>query len=296
MAWRVIAITNPAHLSNKLNQLVIRQDEEVTIPVEDIDTLLIDSYGVLLSAQLLSFLSENNTTVILCNDRHLPVSTILPYSQHSRQAKISSVQLEMRAPFKKQLWRSIIEQKITNQAEVLRYFGHRNDDVIALSHDVKSGDSTNRESLAARLYFSRLLDDATRRKPLWYNAALNYGYALVRSNIARHIAARGLIASQGLFHRSELNSFNLADDLIEPFRPIVDLYIMRDIALTHIGQSDASLSRHDRALIIDLLNYYAIIGKKKYTLKYAAEKSVESFSQAMVQNNPELLELARLSS
>lgn len=294
MAWRVVAINNPAHLSNSRNQLVVKQDEEVSIPVEDIDTLLIDSYGVSLSAQLLSFLSQNNTTVVLCDEKHLPVSTILPYSQHSRQAKLSGAQLAMGVPFKKQLWRKIIEQKICNQAEVLRRLGHASDDLFAMGQNVKSGDSTNRESLAARLYFSRLLEDATRRKPLWHNAALNYGYALVRSSLARQIAARGFVASQGLFHRSELNGFNLADDLIEPFRPIVDFYVMRDIAPFHIGEPDALLSQPDRALLIDLLNSHAVINGKKFTLKHATEVHVESFSQAITYESSGMIALPEL--
>lgn len=294
MAWRVIAINNPAYLSNSRNQLVVKQDEQVSIPVEDIDTLLIDSYGVTVSAQLLSFLSQNNTTVVLCDEKHLPASTIVPYSQHSRQAKISSKQLSMSAPFKKQLWRKIIVQKIQNQAEVLHRFGYSGSELVVLSQNVKSGDTTKRESLAARLYFSWLLEDATRRKPLWHNAALNYGYALIRSSLARQIAARGLIASQGLFHHSELNSFNLADDLIEPFRPIVDYYVMRDLAPFHTGELDAMLSQNDRQQLINLLNSHSIISGKKFTLKHAAEAHVESFTQAITQGSCEPLELPKL--
>lgn len=294
MAWRVVAINNPAYLSNSRNQLLVKQDEEISIPIEDIDTLLIDSYGVSLSAQLLSFLGQNNTTVVLCDDKHLPVSTILPYSQHSRQAKMSATQLAVGRPFKKQLWRKIIEQKIFNQAEVLRRFDRKSDDLFAMSRIVKSGDTTNRESLAARFYFARLLEDATRRKPLWHNAALNYGYALVRSSLARQIAARGFIASQGLFHRSELNGFNLADDLIEPFRPIVDFYVMRDIAPFHVGEYDTSLSQRDRALLVNILNNHAVINGKKFTLKHAVEMHVESFSQAVICSSAEMITLPQL--
>lgn len=295
MAWRVVAITNPAQLSSRTNQLVVKQDEEVTIPVEDIDTLLIDSYGVTLSARLLAFLSENNTTVVLCDEKHLPVSTIVPYSPHSRQAKVSAVQLAMSLPFKKRLWQMIVEQKIRNQAEVLKKFNLKDAALRSLADDVKSGDSTNRESVAARLYFSALLDDATRRKPLWHNAALNYAYALVRSSIARHIAARGFVASQGLFHRSELNSFNLADDLIEPFRAVIDFYVLQKVAPFHIGEPDASLTKRDKEVIIDILNEYAIINDKKYTIKHAVEIEVESFSRAVMNEDIEALALPRLA-
>jgi CRISPR-associated protein Cas1 len=187
----------------------------------------------------------------------------------------------MSQTLKKQLWRKIIVQKITNQADVLRQFNYDDTLLRTLAKDVKSGDTTNRESQAARMYFSVLLDDATRRKPMWHNSALNYGYAMVRSHIARHIAARGLIASQGIFHRSELNSFNLADDLIEPYRAAVDEYILLHVAPFHLGDPDAQLSKDDRQRIVDILNFSVIINNKKFTIKHAAERTVESFAQAI---------------
>lgn len=265
MAWQVIGIQNPAKLSTRDNQLVIAQNEEVTIPIEDIDALILDSYGITTSANLLTELTAKSTTVLICDDKHLPATILLPYSQHSRQAKVSRQQLSMSQPLKKQLWQRIITQKITNQAAVLSYF--QLDDSLLQTYigEIKSGDSTNRESLAARIYFSQLLNDATRRKPIWHNAALNYGYAMVRSHIARHIAARGLVSSQGIFHRSELNSFNLADDIIEPYRAAVDKFILEKVAPFHTGEPDSSLSKHDRQLIIDILNYHVTIDNKKFT-------------------------------
>lgn len=281
MAWRVIGISNPARLSVKDNQLVIAQDESVNLPIEDIDALVIDSYGVTTTANLLTELATNGTSVVICDEKHLPASVLLSYSQHSRQAKVSRQQLAMGQALKKQLWRAIVVQKILNQAEVLRKFNYDPEPLRKIASEVRSGDVDNRESLAARIYFSNLLDDATRRKPTWYNAALNYGYALVRSHIARHIAARGLVASHGIFHRSELNSFNLADDLIEPYRAPVDDYILSTVAPFHVGEPDASLTKNDRQKIVDVLNYSVIISDKNYTIKHAVERTVESFVQAI---------------
>ena len=161
---------------------------------------------------------------------------------------------------------------------------------------VKSGDTSNRESIAARIYFDQLLDDATRRKPIWHNAALNYGYAMVRSHIARHIAARGLVASQGIFHHNELNSFNLADDLIEPYRAAVDLYILEKVAPLHVGDRDTSLTKHDRQLIIDILNYCVIINGKKFTVKHAIERTVESFIECIEVKEARKLLLPKIAS
>ena len=281
MAWRVIAIENPARLSLRDNQLVIAQDVEATLPIEDIDSLILDGYGIITTTNLLTALVTNGTTTIICDEKHLPASVLLPYSQHSRQAKVSRQQLSMSQPLKKQLWQQIIISKITNQADVLRSRGLDDSTLRSFTNDVKSGDTSNRESIAARIYFDQLLDDATRRKPIWHNAALNYGYAIVRSHIARHVAARGLVASQGVFHHNELNSFNLADDLIEPYRAAVDLYIFEKVTPLHVGDRDASLTKHDRELIIDILNYYVIIKDKKFTIKHAVERTVESFIECI---------------
>ena len=280
MAWRVIGIENPARLSLRDNQLVIVQENEVSLPIEDIDALILDSH-ITVTSKLLTALATGGVTVVICDDKHLPTSVLLPYSQHSRQAKVSRGQLAMSQPLKKQLWQQIIISKIANQADVLRQVGLDDEPLRNYANDVKSGDTSNRESLAARVYFDQLLDDATRRKPIWHNAALNYGYAMLRSHIARHIAARGLVASQGIFHHSELNSFNLADDLIEPYRAVVDLYVLEKLSPLHIGDNDASLTKHDRQILIDILNFSVIIDSRKVSLRYAIELTVNSFVKAI---------------
>lgn len=296
MAWRVVAIENPARLSLRDNQLVIAQDVEATLPIEDLDTLVLDSYGITTTANLLTALATKSTTTVICDEKHLPASVLLPYSQHSRQAKVSRQQLAMSQPLKKQLWQHVVEQKIVNQADVLRMVGLDDMSIRKHASDVKSGDTSNRESIAARIYFDQLLDDATRRKPIWHNAALNYGYAIVRSHIARHIAARGLVASQGIFHHNELNSFNLADDLIEPYRAAVDLYVLEKVAPLHVGDRDASLTKHDRQLIIDILNYYVIISDKKFMIKHAVERTVESFIECIEVKEVRKLLLPKIAS
>ena len=294
MAWRVVAIENPARLSVRDNQLVITQEMKSTLPIEDIDALILDNYGSTITTNLLTALATKGTTTVICDEKHLPASVLLPYSQHSRQAKVSRQQLSMSQPLKKQLWQQIIISKITNQADVLRYRGLDDSTLRSLSNDVKSGDTSNRESIAARIYFDQILGDATRRKPIWHNAALNYGYAMVRSHIARHIAARGLVASQGLFHHNELNSFNLADDLIEPYRAAVDLYILEKVAPLHVGDRDASLTKHDRQLIIDILNYYVIMNGKKFTVRHSVERTVESFIECIETKEADKLLLPKI--
>ena len=224
MGWRVVSIENPAHLSLERGSLVIKRDEVIKLPIEDIDTVVIDNYAITMSANLLGELAVNNVATIICDAKHTPCTVVAPLSQHSRQAKVTQMQIGMSQPLRKNLWQVIVKQKIINQAAVLSKFDYDETagKLIKLTTEVRSGDTTNRESIAARLYFAELFDDATRRKPTWYNSALNYIYAIVRSVVARSISARGLVPSLGLFHHSELNNFNLADDVIEPFRPFVD--------------------------------------------------------------------------
>lgn len=292
MGWRVIIIENPARLSLKDNKLIVAQEDEVAVPLEDIDTLVLDGQGITMSKNIMTELSVAGINTLLCDDKHLPSALILPYSQASRGVKAARAQLNLPEATRKQLWRKNIMQKINNQADVLEKFGCPADDLRQLAKTVRSGDVSNNEAVAARLYFDRLLGDATRRKPMWHNSALNYGYAIVRSTIAREVAARGLIAMVGINHHSELNQYNLVDDLIETFRPIVDDYILSVIAPRHIGEDgDAGLSREERHLIIDILNKNDIINNKECDVKYTVGKVVESFVRAILEDDVESFSL-----
>lgn len=295
MAWRIVTIENAARLSVKNNQLLILQnEEEVKIPIEDIDTLIIDNYGVNLTTNLLNELTFQSVSVVICDQKHLPTTVVLPYSQHSRQAKISRQQIEMKIPLKKQIWQNNIVQKITNQADVLKHFGLNDEYLRKCAVEVKSGDSTNRESLAARDYFSQLLDDTTRRQPMWYNSALNYAYALVRSGLARHLSARGLVSSQGIFHHNELNSFNLADDLIESYRPLVDLFVLKKFGFRGFEKEDSMLSKEERRLLLEVLEFRVKIKGKKFAIKNAIEITVESFIDCLSKKDSTKLELPKI--
>lgn len=288
MAWRIVSIENPAHLSFKDNKLVISQDEEVNVPLEDIDTLVLNGQGITLTQNLLAELANNKVCTIICDGKHLPSAVIEPYSQASRGVKTAKAQLGISESTRKHLWRRNIIAKIQNQADVLKKHNLPRDDLVELAKNVRSGDAGNAESIAARLYFARLLEDSTRRKPMWHNSALDYGYAIVRSNIARSVAARGLIAMIGINHRSELNQYNLVDDLIESFRPFVDDYIMSAVAARHIGDfDDDNLTREDRHLIIDILNQYGIIDNKKYQIKNLCDIVVENFANAVLADDAE---------
>lgn len=297
MAWRVVAVEKPAKLSLRDNKLVIRQDGEVSLPLEDIDSLLIDSREVVLTANILAALAEFKVNTLICDEKHLPATIILPHGQASRGAKNARLQLGISEPLRKQLWRKNIIQKINNQAAVLRK--HNYTDVAArlskLASTVRSGDVSNNEGVAARIYFDTLLGDATRRQPMWYNSALNYAYAIVRGTLARSIACRGLITELGINHHSELNQYNLADDMIESFRPLVDDYVLSKVSPLHLGDKyDASLSKTDRHLLLDVINQYGIIIDKRYTIKHLTDMTVSSLVDSFLDDNPESLSLPSL--
>lgn len=292
MAWRTVAIENPARLSLKDNKLVILQDEEIHVPLEDIDALLIDNPAVSLAEKLIVALAEHKITTFLSDKKHLPAAMVFPYSQASRGAKNAKAQLNLAESTRKQLWRKNIMAKIKNQADVLAKFNLENADLLELARTVRSGDVGNNESTAARLYFSRLLDDSTRRKPMWYNSALNYGYALIRGALARSIATRGLISMIGINHRSELNQYNLADDLIESVRPLVDNYVLTIVAPRHLGEpNDYDLNREDRHLLLDIFNFNGIIKGKRFTLSSICDIVVDNFLSSILEDSTEPFEL-----
>lgn len=295
MGWRVVAIEKPSRLSLKDNKLVIEQDEPVQIPLEDIDSLDIDGDGIVLTKNIITSLADFGVNVLLCDEKHLPCSVILPYSQASRGVKNAKAQINMLESSRKQLWRKNIMQKIESQADVLQKNGYRDDDLRQLAKTVRSGDVGNNESVAARLYFDRLLGDATRRKSMWINSALNYGYAIVRSLIAREVASRGLITEIGINHRSELNQFNLVDDLIECYRPIIDDYVLREVLPGHTLDGDEKLTQNDRHVLIDILNKYCIICNKKFEIKNSVGEVVDSFIKAIYDNDANEFELPRIS-
>jgi CRISPR-associated endonuclease cas1, NMENI subtype len=298
MAWRTVYLEKQTKLWLSRNNLHFYHDEEeLSIPIEDIDTLIIDNHGTSLTTNLIDSLANQEVSIIICDSSHLPSTIITPYAKHSRQAKISRDQLNMKLPMKKQLWQINITRKILNQAAVLKYFGLDNTELIKLSKLVKSGDTSNCEAVAARLYFDQLLSDSTRRQPTWCNSALDYGYSIVRSAIARSVASHGLISSLGIFHHNELNNFNLVDDLIECYRPFVDLFVMELFYQKLFNdETEYFLSKDDRYKLIQVINEAVSIRNLKYSIKNSTDIVVESFIASFQAENIELFELPKLIS
>lgn len=226
MAWRSVVINNPARLKLKHKALVVEQDTgTVSVPMEDIAVLVIDHPQVTITSQLLSACADCQLAVITVDQTHTPNGILLSYLPHSRALKVMRQQLAMTLPHKKRLWQFIIKQKLLNQSCLLRH--HKQVEIATrleqLASRVKSGDPDNYEAYGAQIYFTALFGrEFTRNDEILSNGILNYGYSIVRSAVARSLVGYGFLPAFGLHHCNEQNAFNLADDLMEPYRPIVD--------------------------------------------------------------------------
>ncbi len=287
MAWRSVVITQPARL--RLEQRALSVDADagtIRIPLEDISVLVIDQPQVSLTAQLLSACAEQQIAVITVGADHHPNGVLLPHLPHSRALRVMRAQLDLSQPRRKRLWQHIVQRKIRNQADVLSR--HRHDAASrrlhALARDVRSGDTGHAEAQAAQAYFRQLFGaDFARAQTRLHNAALNYGYSVIRSALARNLVAYGFITAFGLHHRSELNAFNLADDLLEPFRPILDAHVLHHFPL-HTQEHE--LSREDKARVVGVLHEDVALcqpaeNMEHCTLLAAAEAAVVSLSQRL---------------
>ena len=277
MAYRNIIIQNQAKLSLKNRQIRVQTEKaDATLPIEDVDTVVIENQQTIVSTALLAALAEDNVAVFICDSQHMPCAILQPFAQHSRSLEVAKNQLNLSVPAKKQMWKSIVTAKISNQATALAFCG-KNDASHKLSNiakKVQSGDSGYTEGYAAAEYFPALFgagfvrsDDGDQR-----NSWLNYGYAIIRGCVARHLAAYGFLPMFGLQHHSTLNQFNLADDFIEPYRQVVDLFTAQHAA------KDNVLTPEVKNQLVNLINYDIEISGKKYTLSRAIELSVQSFS------------------
>ncbi len=261
MIKRTLYFGNPAYLNTRLDQLVVRlpiieknetlpevfkKEAAATIPIEDIGVVLLDHQQIIITQALIAKLLENNAAIITCNNTHHPTGLLLNLDGNSLHSQRFQAQLEATEPLKKQLWQQTIRAKILNQAAVLKWRGFDTQNMEHWADNVKSGDPENMEGRAAAWYWAHLFigiktalpfDDinATNhlvnftRDPngLPPNQFLNYAYALLRATMARSLVGSGLLPVMGIFHRNQYNSYCLADDIMEPYRPIADKLIVQ---------------------------------------------------------------------
>ena len=277
---QTVAIRTPKHLCVKDNALVIREKKSATvigkIALSDIWVIIIDNPQVTMTSALISSINDAGIGVLYCGPDHMPNGLALPLGAHSRHAEIVEHQLAISKPLRNQLWKRIVIKKIENQAKVLELSGCNPNDVrkiCSYAQKVQSNDKTNRESIAASEYFKALLPYGTRWKgPM--TAPLNYGYAILRSGIAQCAVSHGWLVSRGIHHPNSENAFNLVDDLIEPFRPIVDLKVVKDNILD-------PLSTSDKRVLTELTSILVTIEGCKHSIQTAIDIYCESLRRAI---------------
>ena len=226
MGWRTVVVNTHSKLSYKNNHLIFKDASRTElIHLSEVDILLLETTDIVLSTMLIKRLVDENILVIFCDDKRLPTAYLMPYyGRHDSSLQLSR-QIAWREDVKAQVWTTIIAQKILNQALYLGNCGflEKSQSVIALYHGLDLFDPSNREGHAARIYFNTLFgNDFSREQESDINAALDYGYTLILSMFAREIVLSGCMTQFGLKHANQFNQFNLASDIMEPFRPIID--------------------------------------------------------------------------
>ncbi|WP_051711651.1 type II CRISPR-associated endonuclease Cas1 [Andreprevotia chitinilytica] len=278
MGWRSVIISQPARLSVKNRQLLLEQETGVTatLPLEDLSVVVLETPRAMITSALLSELATHDVALITCDETHHPNGVLLPYLPHSRALRAMQKQLALTVPQKKRAWQSIVQQKLRNQGECLnRFLPGAGRFLFDQAERVRSGDPDNREGGGARYYFVELFGrDFTREQDDWINAALNYGYAIIRAAIARSLVGHGFLPAFGLHHKNQLNAFNLADDLIEPLRPLVD-----GLVRAQVRQGCDALITADKAGLAQLLYADVRMNAGVMNVLTAIEHMVESLGR-----------------
>lgn len=243
MIKRTLFFGNPAYLSTKNEQIVIsypnpsptlpegeraKKEETKTVAIEDIGVIVLENQQITITNGLLEKLINNNVALINCDQYHLPIGLLMPLNGHTEQSERFKNQINASVPLKKNLWQQTISAKINNQAGLLKEKGIPCRKMELWAKEVTSGDASNHESRAAVFYWEKLIPIAnfTRgQKGMPPNNLLNYGYAILRAITARAIVSSGMLPTLGIFHRNKYNAYCLADDIMEPYRPYVDLIV-----------------------------------------------------------------------
>lgn len=289
MAYRVILIENEVDINLKLDNLVITKDEsDIWIPLDDISVMVLDNLRINISTRMLSIIAEYNIALILCDNKHNPIGYYSSYDNHSRMSKMIGNQISKDRDFYDIIWKNIVESKIENQAQVLEIL-EKSEEVVKnireYGKNVKVGDIDNREAHSAKIYFNTLMNATFSRgnEDILINSGLDYGYAILRSYLARLCVGYGLNTQIGIHHKNEYNRFNLVDDLIEPFRPIVDVYTYK------ILDGEEYFKAEHRRKLINILNHYIKYNGKKMYLCNAMEEYVEKVAAYIANKNVEIV-------
>ncbi|MCE7056809.1 type II CRISPR-associated endonuclease Cas1 [Algoriphagus sp. AGSA1] len=280
MIKRTLFFGNPAYLSTKNEQLHISFPEmdkpDRTVPIEDLGMIVLENQQITITNGLLAKLTVRKVAVVSCNAQHLPEGLLLPMQGHTEQTERVRYQLEASQPLKKNLWQQTVAAKIKNQHALLLEKGKESKRMEYLYKNVSSGDTGNHEAQAAAIYWQSLFDipDFNRGQAgIPPNNLLNYGYAILRAVIARCLVSSGMLPGVGIWHRNKYNAYCLADDIMEPYRPYVDLVV------SYIVENQDEYAELNTDLKKELLNIPALdvrIDGQKSPLMVAASRTTSS--------------------
>lgn len=287
MGFRTLEISQAAELHIKEGQLEVSSSDGVAlIPIEDLNQIMVHGANIRLSTMDLSILSQNKVAIMTLDEKFLPTAIVLPFEGHARQSKLMHAQVNTEKKKYLDIWIQVIKQKIINLSRALSIMGLKGAEEISKYADTVTEDNVDyNEALAAKEYFEFYHEGLNRRTEDPINSRLNYGYAVVRSLIARSLVSTGFHPAFGIHHDSQLNAFNLADDLIEPYRAIVDLVAHENIA------SNVQLSKNERRELSHVLYNACSVDGIKVNVMSAIDMMVESLKRIILENSNEILKL-----
>lgn len=284
MGWRTVVITKGSKLDLKLNNLVIRSIEDVIkINLEEIEMLILESNQISITSCLLVELSKQKIPTVFCDDKHIPISSLLPfYGCHDCSKKVL-LQTKWTDHQKAKIWSIIVYNKIFNQKKLLEDLNKNQEAIDLLDKyldQIEDFDSTNREGLAAKVYFSALFGkDFKRGENDIINTCLNYGYQILLSSFIISVKANGYITELGIFHSSQHNYYNLASDLMEPFRIIIDKFVYE--------KNFDNFDTNEKRELQNILNQEIEINGRKQTVNNAINIYTKSILDVLSENNEE---------
>lgn len=289
MSWRFLYIKNADKLNTNLDNLIITQDgKESNIPLSDINTILIEDYKTVITSRLMAKIVEFKIQLVVCDNSMLPCAILTPIGKYHREYKMQKKQLSLNDDRKRKIWANIVREKISNQLVVMSEFSdnkERENILLNFIKEVEDGDTTNREGLAAKIYFRELFGDDFSRNDddTIINASLNYGYTVIRNCFCRAIVGLGLIPSIGVFHKNEFNSFNLADDLMEVYRPLIDRW-------TKININEYQfLDKNLKLRLVNILNGTIRYGNEDITVNNSIEKYIKKVFNHIEDENSQII-------
>ena len=283
MSWRVVVISKRAKLDYQLGYLVVRNESVTKIHLGEISTLLIESTAVSITTSLLAELTKKKIKVIFCDEKRNPSSELVGYyGSHDTSSKVRN-QIQWSRNSKDTVWTEIVTEKIRKQKKLLEYQGKEESKLLdSYLQEIKWSDETNREGHAAKVYFNALFGlDFTRTTDCSVNSALNYGYSIILSAFTREITANGYITQLGLFHDNMFNQFNLASDLMEPFRVLVDKEVLE--------MKFEEFEVDEKRRLVNILNHEVVIDGKVQYVNNAVKIYCKSVFDALNENDSSLI-------